>query len=134
MAKFFLQIFLIVFAPFLNMTIEDPSSLSSLADALLNRSGGTPLAVRFRALFALKALAGDGSTEAVDIIADGDPFLENFWSGGFQDESELLKHELAYVLGQTQNLHSVAYLEEVLKYPKQQEIVRHEVQYSLNDY
>jgi hypothetical protein len=53
------------------MTVEDPSSLSSLADALLNRSGSTSLAVRFRALFALKALAGDGSTEAVDIIAEG---------------------------------------------------------------
>ena len=58
------------------MTVEDPSSLSSLADALLNRSGGTSLAVRFRALFALKALAGEGSTEAVDIIAEGSPFFE----------------------------------------------------------
>jgi len=53
------------------MTVEDPSSLSSLGNALLNRSGETPLAVRFRALFALKALAGEGSKEAVDIIAQG---------------------------------------------------------------
>jgi deoxyhypusine monooxygenase len=56
------------------MTVEDPSSLSSLATALLNRSGNTPLAVRFRALFALKALATEGSNEAVDIIAEGYPF------------------------------------------------------------
>ena len=55
------------------MTIEDPSSLASLATALLNRSGNTPLAVRFRALFALKALASEGSNEAVDIIAEGLP-------------------------------------------------------------
>ena len=46
---------------------------------------------------------------------------------GFRDESELLKHELAYVLGQTRNLHAVPYLESVLEDPKQQEIVRHEV-------
>jgi deoxyhypusine monooxygenase len=45
---------------------------------------------------------------------------------GFKDESELLKHELAYVLGQTRNLHAVGYLENVLDDPNQQEIVRHE--------
>jgi deoxyhypusine monooxygenase len=45
---------------------------------------------------------------------------------GFKDESELLKHELAYVLGQTGNLHAVGYLESVLDDPNQQEIVRHE--------
>jgi deoxyhypusine monooxygenase len=55
------------------MTVEDPSSLSSLATALLNRSGNTPLAVRFRALFALKALATEGNNGAVDIIAEGAP-------------------------------------------------------------
>jgi hypothetical protein len=55
------------------MTIEDPSSLSSFAIALLNKSGNTPLAVRFRALFALKSLASEGSNEAVDIIAEGLP-------------------------------------------------------------
>jgi len=53
------------------MTIDDPSSLSALADALLNRSGKTSLAVRFRALFALKSLAAEGSNEAVEIIAQG---------------------------------------------------------------
>jgi deoxyhypusine monooxygenase len=53
------------------MTVEDPSTMKPLADALLNRSGNTPLAVRFRALFALKALASEGGTEAVDIIAEG---------------------------------------------------------------
>jgi len=38
----------------------------------------------------------------------------------------LLKHELAYVLGQTRNLHAVPYLEDVLQSTQQQEIVRHE--------
>jgi len=97
------------------MTIDDPCSLSALADALLNRSGKTSLAVRFRALFALKSLAAEGNNKAVEIIVQG-----------FEDESELLKHELAYVLGQTGNLHAVKYLEQVLQDHKQQEIVRHE--------
>lgn len=53
------------------MTIDDPSSLSALADALLNRSGKTSLAVRFRVLFALKSLAAEGNNKAVEIIAQG---------------------------------------------------------------
>ena len=53
------------------MTIDEPSSSSSLADALLNRSGKTSLAVRFRALFALKSLAAEGNNTAVEIIAQG---------------------------------------------------------------
>jgi hypothetical protein len=55
----------------LTMTINDPCSLPALADALLNRSGKTSLAVRFRALFALKSLAADGNNKAVEIIAQG---------------------------------------------------------------
>jgi hypothetical protein len=53
------------------MMVEDESSMQSLAAALLNKTGHAPLSVRFRALFALKALAGEGSAEAVDIIAKG---------------------------------------------------------------
>ena len=114
------------------MTVEDQSSMQSLSNGLLNKSGNTPLSVRFRALFALKALAGEGSTEAVDIIAEGFGNFGTEITVGFQDESELLKHELAYVLGQTRNLHGVRYLENVLDDPKQQEIVRHEVYISLS--
>jgi hypothetical protein len=55
------------------MTVENPSSASAYADALLNKSGKTPLAVRFRSLFALKALASEGNNEAVEIIAQGYP-------------------------------------------------------------
>ena len=107
--------------------VEDPSSLSALSHALLNRSGNTPLAVRFRALFALKALASEGSTEAVEIIAEGSLLIvDRVLQAGFHDESELLKHELAYVLGQTKNVHAIPFLQNVLQDPKQQEIVRHE--------
>lgn len=53
-------------------------------------------------------------------------FDELIGYAGFKDESELLKHELAYVLGQTGNLHALGYLENVLDDAQQQEIVRHE--------
>jgi deoxyhypusine monooxygenase len=55
------------------MTVDRPSSLPALSNALLNRSGNVPLAVRFRALFALKALASEGNNHAVEIIAEGSP-------------------------------------------------------------
>lgn len=55
------------------MTVDSPSSLPALSNALLNRSGNVSLAVRFRALFALKALASEGNNQAVEIIAEGSP-------------------------------------------------------------
>lgn len=90
--------------------------LNSLRDILLNVSGNTPLAHRFRALFNLKNLGHEGNNRAIDIIAEG-----------FKDESDLLKHELAYVLGQTKNLYAIDALQAVLKDDKNQTpIVRHE--------
>lgn len=90
-------------------------SLDDLRAVLLNKSGDVPLAHRFRALFNLKGLGNDGNNKAIDIIAEG-----------FNDESELLKHELAYVLGQTHNLYSVTPLRDVLADEKQPAMVRHE--------
>lgn len=90
--------------------------LSDLRSTLLNLDGQTPLAHRFRALFHLKSLGTDqGDTEAIDIIAEG-----------FKDPSELLKHELAYVLGQTKQFYSIKPLEDVLKDLDQPCMVRHE--------
>jgi deoxyhypusine monooxygenase len=111
------------------MAVEGPTSLPVISNALLNRSGNVSMAVRFRALFALKALALEGNNQAVDIIAEGSPPFasQTAQSVGFKDESELLKHELAYVLGQTGNLYAIEYLEHVLDNPDEQEIVRHEV-------
>lgn len=59
-----------------------------------------PLAARFRALFTLKSLK---TTQSVDII-----------SKAFVDESVLLKHELAYVLGQMKMPYALPVLREVL--------------------
>ncbi|ODV91233.1 hypothetical protein CANCADRAFT_2947 [Tortispora caseinolytica NRRL Y-17796] len=91
-------------------------SISDLKSILCNESGNVELARRFRALFALKAAATDGSDEAVNAIAEG-----------FKDESDLLKHELAYVLGQTGHDLAKERLREVfLDIENQSEIVRHE--------
>ncbi|WVN87701.1 deoxyhypusine hydroxylase [Cryptococcus depauperatus CBS 7841] len=85
-----------------------------LRDTLLNVSGSTPLHERFRALFMLKAVGGD---EVVDIIAEG-----------LKDPSSLLKHELAYVLGQLLNHRALPVLSQVLENPTGEHcfMVRHE--------
>lgn len=71
-----------------------------------------PLKDRFRALFTLRNLGGN---DAVDII-----------SRCFNDPSALLKHELAYCLGQMQNSHAIPILIQVLKDKSQEAMVRHE--------
>ncbi|KAI0004575.1 deoxyhypusine hydroxylase [Russula compacta] len=88
------------------------AELSNLEASLLNVSGNVSLHNRFRALFTLKAIK---SEEAVDII-----------SKGFQDPSSLLKHELAYCLGQMKNTAALATLESVLANEQEDPMVRHE--------
>jgi len=90
-----------------------PAQLSTLSDCLLNTSRTYPLHERFRALFTLKAVGGP---HAVSIIARG-----------FADPSPLLKHELAYVLGQIGEMSAVHVLEGVVRdVDGQGEMVRHE--------
>ncbi|XP_061540523.1 deoxyhypusine hydroxylase [Phycodurus eques] len=67
---------------------------------------------RFRALFTLKSLGG---AEAVE------------WIGkAFGDDSSLLKHELAYCLGQMQDACAIPVLSAVLQDTRQEPMVRHE--------
>ncbi|VDM40424.1 unnamed protein product [Toxocara canis] len=71
-----------------------------------------PLATRFRALFVLRNVGCDLSVQ---------------WIGKcFGDSSALLKHELAYCLGQTQNRTAIPLLTSVLEDDHQEAIVRHE--------
>lgn len=86
--------------------------LKVLSDQLLNVSGTTPLHTRFRALFTLKSIA---DARAVHVIAQG-----------FADSSALLKHELAYVLGQMGEPTAIPVLESVLVDTTQDAMVRHE--------
>jgi deoxyhypusine monooxygenase len=51
---------------------------------------------------------------------------------GFEDESALLKHELAYCLGQTKNPIVLPTLEKVLADEREDPMVRHEVRIDLS--
>ncbi|TDG43086.1 hypothetical protein AWZ03_010502 [Drosophila navojoa] len=71
-----------------------------------------PLKERFRALFTLKNIGGGTAIEAI--------------SKAFDDDSTLLKHELAYCLGQMQDTQAVEILTKVLQDTSQEPMVRHE--------
>jgi deoxyhypusine monooxygenase len=107
------------------------AELGTLEASLLNLSGNVPLHNRFRALFTLKALK---SEEAVRIISKGEDYLSEPEAGplinihaGFQDPSALLKHELAYCLGQMKDTAALPILESVLANGQEDPMVRHEV-------
>ena len=71
-----------------------------------------PLKERFRALFTLKNIGGH---ESIDCI-----------SKAFSDKSALLKHEVAYCLGQMGDPKAVPILKSVLIDETREPIVRHE--------
>lgn len=113
------------------MTLDiSEDSYSALRASLLNKSGTVPLHERFRALFTLKSLKTD---QAIEIISEGVPqttFFDaelNINLSGFKDESALLKHELAYCLGQIKNEKALPVLESVLRDRGEDPMVRHEV-------
>ena len=93
------------------MTTTAPiESISEIGKVLQDKS--KPLKDRFRALFTLKNLGG---SEAIDLIASC-----------FDDGSALLKHELAYCLGQMQDKYAIPTLVTVLEDKTQEAMVRHE--------
>ncbi|KAI9667615.1 MAG: deoxyhypusine hydroxylase [Bathelium mastoideum] len=98
---------------------DNDHAILTLRNTLVSES--QPLARRFRALFALKDLASQQpptaarSRAAIAAIA-----------AAFTSPSALLKHELAYCLGQTRNLTSVPYLRAVLDDRGEDAMCRHE--------
>lgn len=99
-------------------TAGGDSVVSRLRKTLTNESNS--LALRFRALFSLKHLAClDPATEqtipAIKAIA-----------AAFTSPSALLKHELAYCLGQTRNMAAVPFLRRVLDDKGEDSMCRHE--------
>nr|BAN20673.1 conserved hypothetical protein [Riptortus pedestris] len=74
--------------------------------------GKRPLKERFRALFTLRNIGG---FEAIKVINDC-----------FCDSSALLKHELAYCLGQMQDPAALPFLYKVLSDKEEHPMVRHE--------
>ncbi|KAA0196132.1 hypothetical protein HAZT_HAZT003545 [Hyalella azteca] len=71
-----------------------------------------PLKERFRALFTLRNLGGEVAINAI--------------ANTFSDESALLKHELAYCLGQMKDSKAIPTLLKVLEDRSQEPMVRHE--------
>jgi len=67
---------------------------------------------RMRAVFALRNLGGN---EAVDALG-----------AAFADPSALLRHEIAYVMGQMQDAYALRHLQPVLENPDEHVMVRHE--------
>lgn len=86
------------------------SRITKLAETLLDED--TKMFERMRAVFSLR---NDRSKEAVEVLCTG-----------FTASSALLRHELAYVLGQMQNSHAVPTLIEVLSDENEHVMVRHE--------
>ncbi|XP_069597880.1 deoxyhypusine hydroxylase [Ranitomeya imitator] len=92
------------------MAAPSDTQVASVGRLLLDT--GVALPARFRALFTLRNLGG---REAVE------------WIGrGFGDKSALLKHELAYCLGQMRDRSAVPILCSVLRDRSQEPMVRHE--------
>lgn len=79
---------------------------------LLLKNTDRPLKQRFRALFTLKNIGG---SRAIDHIVET-----------FCDKSALLKHELAYCLGQMKNPYAIPALKSLLEDTSQEVVVRHE--------
>lgn len=88
-------------------------SINDLRSIYLDESRS--LFERYRALFTLRNI---GNPEAVQVICEG--------LFGSKSDSALFKHEVAFVLGQMQNLESVEALSKKLADCQENEIVRHE--------
>ena len=86
------------------------SGVASLRDTLCDED--ERMFQRMRALFALRNIGGNDAVEAL--------------ANAFNSSSALLKHEVAYVLGQMQDDHAVPYLIERLEDIEEDVMVRHE--------
>ena len=89
---------------------SDENDISSLRSTLCNES--TRMFLRMRALFSLRNIGGK---DAVDALA-----------AAFKSDSALLKHEIAYVMGQMQDSAAVPHLIDRLADEDEDVMVRHE--------
>lgn len=100
------------------MAISEDNTVAALRETLCSESA--PLAKRFRALFSLKHLASTQppTPQAIPAI--------NAIAAAFASPSALLKHELAYCLGQTRNDAAIPSLTKVLEDKQEDPMCRHE--------
>ena len=85
-------------------------SVSDLRTVLCNED--EKMFQRMRALFALRNIGGKDSVDAL--------------AAAYESKSALLKHEIAYVMGQMQDPHAVPHLIERLEDGEEDVMVRHE--------
>jgi deoxyhypusine monooxygenase len=97
---------------------EQDNQVPTLRNILTSES--EPLARRFRALFSLKHLAGLQPPNAQTV-----PAIEAI-AAAFASPSALLKHELAYCLGQSGHDAAIAPLRGVLEDKEEDSMCRHE--------
>ncbi|KNC51892.1 deoxyhypusine hydroxylase [Thecamonas trahens ATCC 50062] len=90
--------------------LADVRSTTDLGADLANKD--LPLADRFRVLFTLRNIGGEDGVAAI--------------ARAFEDDSVLLKHEVAYVLGQMKDPAAVETLLKVLADEDEDPMVRHE--------
>ncbi len=90
--------------------VGDEPGVDTLRSQLMNTH--LPMFERMRAVFALRNVGG---TAAVDALAEA-----------FHDPSALLRHEIAYVMGQMQDPHAIDVLSRVLADADEHVMVRHE--------
>ena len=86
------------------------SDVSNLRKTICNED--EKMFQRMRALFALRNIGGDDSVDAL--------------AAAFSSDSALLKHEIAYVMGQMQNEDSIPHLIMRLEDENEHVMVRHE--------
>lgn len=108
--KYNLKLFDVYFAVFSNkakMVQVEVDQINKIGAVLNDKN--RPLKERFRALFTLKNIGGQVA-------------LENI-SRCFEDDSALLKHELAYCMGQMQDSNAIPFLIKVLEDKNQEPMV-----------
>jgi deoxyhypusine monooxygenase len=86
------------------------AEMALIREALLDAK--LPMSHRYRSVFTLRNIGGH---KAIDILAEA-----------FSDPSSLLRHEVAYCLGQMQDAHALPYLEKLLRDTNEHPMVRHE--------
>ena len=92
------------------MPVASADKIAAIGEVLLDQK--RPLKERFRALFTLRNIGGADSINCIQKC--------------FCDPSALLKHELAYCLGQMQDTRAIPVLKCILSDKNQEPMVRHE--------
>ena len=113
--------------------VATPEVIEGVRKLLTNKQA--PITERFRAIFTLCNLGGHLAIDA--LIAGSSSLLlllvalaasssQASWRAGMEDGSALLRHEIAFVLGQMKDPYAIPFLTSVLEDLGENSMVRHE--------